>query len=69
MEVIQQHGASRQACRVQIFLCPVTAMVHICDVEGAASGGGVVNLRSCVIQMNTGENIAFISLASSHQSW
>lgn len=51
------------------FSCALSLQWFISDVEGAASGGGVVNLCSCVIQMNTGENIAFISLASSHQSW
>lgn len=69
MEVIQQHGANGQAHTVQIPPCPATAITHICDVEGTASGDGMVNPSGCAIQMNTGENIAFISLASSHQSW
>lgn len=69
MEVIQQYGANSQAHRGQIPLCPATAMAHIRDVEATASVDGMVNLCGCAIQMNTGGNIAFISLASSHQSW
>lgn len=69
MEVTQQHVANGQAHRVQIPLCPATAMAHIHDVEGTAPGDEMVNLCSCAIQLNTGGNIAFISLASSHQSW
>lgn len=69
MEVIQQHGANRQTQTTHVPLCPATAVAHVSDVEGTASGDGMVNLCSCAVQMNSGENIAFISLASSHQSW
>lgn len=36
--------AIRQAHRMQIPLCPATAMAHICDVKRMASGDGMVNL-------------------------
>lgn len=69
MEATQKRGANRNAQSVQILLCPAARRAHICDKEGTVPGGGMVNLSSSEIQLNTGGNIAFISLASSHQSW
>lgn len=61
MAVIEQPTANRQA--------HTNSPVPYCDSNpwGFASGGGMVNLCSCAIQMNTGGNIAFIYLAFSHQ--
>lgn len=61
--------ANRQVQSVQILLCPAARRAYICDKEGTVPGGGTVNPCSAEIQLNTGGNIAFISLASSHQSW